>query len=185
MPWTVKREFGDRDVDPLVKRPSHTVAFMQQKISIEFWCYITAVSHVYVPMKASSENPPAKIGIFWFVPTSTSHQLVCLAHEARRVQTIGGFKTIDEGHVDTWAEAQKVNRSLRPFGYEHFPRGRVNWRAEDGAFLLLADRAIIERNLHSVIIERWNLKWETVHLIRDSHYRTNQLPSLLSRGGLA
>ncbi len=136
-------------------------------------------------MRASSENPPQKIGIFWFVPTSESHQLICLAHEASRVRTIGGFKTIDEGHVDTWAKVQKVNRALEPFGYEHFPRGRVNWREDDGAFLLLADPAIFDRNLHSVIVDRWNLQRETVHLIRDSHYRTNQLPSFFSRGGRA
>ncbi|MDM9628462.1 hypothetical protein QTL95_21430 [Rhizobium sp. S152] len=136
-------------------------------------------------MTASCETPPRKIGIFWFVPAGKSYQLICLAHEASRVHTIGGFKTIEEGHVDTWAKVQKVNRALRPFGYEHFPRGRVNWREVDGAFLLLADPSIFDCELHSVIIERWNLQAENVYLIRDSHYRTNQLPTFFSRGGLA
>ncbi|WP_064832669.1 hypothetical protein [Rhizobium phaseoli] len=158
---------------------------MQQRFSIGFWCYILAFSHVYAPMKASCESRLPKIGIFWFVPAKIDRQLICVAREIGRVQTVVGFKTIKEGHVDTWAKAQKVCRSLRPFGYEHFPRGRVNWREHDGAFLLLADPSIFDRNLHTAIIERWSLQQETVHLFRDSHYRTNQLPSIFSRGGRA
>jgi len=117
---------------------------------------------------------PSKLGIFWFLPTRTGHRFIGLAHDAAQVDFIGGFKTIEEGLVDTWPKA--ADGSLSRYGYEYFPSGRVNWREEDNAFLILADASIFRRNLHKVVIEHWNLGGETVHLLTDPHCRTNKLP---------
>lgn len=104
-----------------------------------------------------------------------------LARDAARVKLIGGFKTIDEGHVDTWPEVAAADIRLSRYGYEHFPRGRVNWRGEDKSFLLLADPVVFKLDLHKVVIDRWNLSGHSIQLLTDPHYQTNKLPSFFSR----
>jgi hypothetical protein len=135
-------------------------------------------------VKNNLENTSQKIGIFWFLPTRNGHRFISLAHDVSRVDLIGGFKTIDEGHVDIWPKVVAADRTLRRFSYEYFPRGRINWREEDNRFILLADLSIFKRNLHQVVTERWNLSEEAVHPLDDAHYRTNKLPSFF-RGGHA
>ncbi len=156
---------------------------MQLAKLLPFRCNKTTFFHVYIRVKNKTDFTHPKLGIFWFLPTRTGHRFVGLAHDVARVDLIGGFKTIEEGHADTWAKVVAADRSLSRYGYEHFPRGRVNWCEEGNTFLLLADAAIFGRNLHKVVIDRWNLGKETVRLLTDSHYRTNKLPSLISRGG--
>lgn len=127
---------------------------------------------------------PPKLGIFWFLPTRNGYRFVSLAHDVARVKLIGGFKTIEEGHVDTWSRVVAADGSLSQFGYEYFPRGRVNWRAEDDTFLLLADPSIFSLNLHMAVADRWNLIGHAFQFLTDPHYRTNKLPSFF-RGGRA
>ncbi|MBX5157618.1 hypothetical protein HJB89_10825 [Rhizobium sp. NZLR8] len=127
----------------------------------------------------TSQTP--RLGIFWFVKTGGKHRLVSLAHDVGKVASIGGFKTIEEGHVDVWSEAAVADRSLAQYGYEYFPRGRVNWREEDNAFLLLADVRIFALNLHTVVIDRWHLG-DNVMLLEDPHHKTNRLPTSSEKG---
>jgi hypothetical protein len=38
-----------------------------------------------------------------------------------QVPEIGGFKTIDEGHMDIWPLIQRREAALRPFEYDDVP----------------------------------------------------------------
>ncbi|TBF89207.1 hypothetical protein [Rhizobium leguminosarum] len=132
-------------------------------------------------MKTITGSQTLRLGIFWFVKTGGNHRLVSLAHVVDKVALIGGFKTVEEGHVDTWPKVIAADRNLARYGYEYFPRGRVNWREEDNAFLLLADAHIFDLNLHAVIIARWHLG-HNVRLLKDPHYKTNRLPTVFRKG---
>ncbi len=87
---------------------------------------------------------------------------------------IGGFKTLDEGHVDVWRSFQRRYPDLRHHEYEAFPRGRVNWRAGDNAWLLLLDPKLNEDHFTPVVINAWNLPRTRLLIMTDAHYRSRQ-----------
>ncbi|MCJ9691384.1 hypothetical protein MOV76_07020 [Rhizobium sp. PRIMUS64] len=132
-------------------------------------------------MKNATTSQAPRLGIFWFVESRGNLRLVSLAHDVGKVASIGGFKTIEEGHVDAWSKVAAADRSIARFDYEYFPRGRVNWREEDNAFLLLADAHIFALNLQAVIIDRWHLG-DNVMLLKDPHHKTNRLPTVFRKG---
>jgi hypothetical protein len=128
-------------------------------------------SHAVEVARSSSEP---RIGLFWGLPTRGRHsQLIGLSRPISSVPEIGGFKTLDEGHVDVWPRITQRRPDLLGLPYEHFPRGRVNWRAEDDRFLLLMDRMIMTEEFISFLVSRWNLPWPRVIILADPHYKSS------------
>lgn len=111
--------------------------------------------------------------------------MACFSRAFDQVERIGGFRTLDEGHVDVWDKLAAAHRELSPYGYDYFPRGRVNWREADNKFLLLADRYILRRNLQRTIVSRWALPESDTIAMADPHYRTQRLPTLFNDRGIA
>jgi len=95
-----------------------------------------------------------------------------LSRPVSAVPEIGGFKTLDEGHVDVWPRITRRWPNLLGLPYEHFPRGRVNWRAEDDRFLLLMDRMIMTEEFISLVVSRWKLPRPRVIILADPHYKS-------------
>ncbi|WP_259673934.1 MBL fold metallo-hydrolase [Rhizobium sp. NZLR10] len=125
-------------------------------------------------MRDKTSFSAPRLGIIWFVPTTgKGYRFTSLANDCERVSVIGGFKTVDEGHVDTWSKVVAADRRLSRYDYEYFPRGRVNWRQEDNAFLLLADPRIFDLKLHNVVAQRWHLERNRAfahrHTLRNKH----------------
>ncbi len=117
-----------------------------------------------------SKHP--QLGIFWLVPQLRGLQiLVGFAHAFDDVPTIGGFKTLDDGHIDLWPILTREYRHLANQEYDDHPRGRVNWRESDGCFLLFADRRILNAGYHRVLIEAWSLPAPRTRVSPDEHYR--------------
>src|ERR1700760_2530123 len=101
------------------------------------------------------------LGLFWFVTASRNGcSFANLARSFVQVPEIGGFKTLDEGHVDIWPLIQRREAALRPFEYDDFPRGRVNWRASDDRWLLLLDPKLRAGPFVSYVAESWRLPTE-------------------------
>jgi hypothetical protein len=126
-------------------------------------------------MDVSRTPSSPQLGLFWFVRTARSRcSFVCLARAFADVEEIGGFKTLDEGHVDVWRSIQKREPSLRSYEYEHFPRGRVNWRAYDDRWLLLLDPCLTAPSFVSFITERWSLPTGKLTISTDPHYRSTE-----------
>lgn len=69
------------------------------------------------------------------------------------VPDIGGFRTLDEGHVDAWPRLAPL---LGP-DYGAYPRGRVNWRAADDRLLLLLDPVLCRPRWIAALMERFGL----------------------------
>ena len=112
-----------------------------------------------------------RLGIFWFVPGETGGtRLIEKSASASDIPLIGGFKTLEAGHVDVWKDIVRKEPSLRGHPYEEYPRGRANWRAEDDAWLLLMDKAVIKPAFIAAIRQAWHLPENTI-VMTDPHYR--------------
>lgn len=120
-----------------------------------------------------------RLGLFWFVGTSDDYRFVGLSKDAEDVPTIGGFKTLDEGHVDVWEDVVRKTPELSRYGYEFFPRGRVNWAADDDRYILLADRRILALRLHLEVVDVWHLPKDRLLVLSDPHYRCHSLTTAL------
>lgn len=114
-------------------------------------------------------------------PADGAEQIVALSHPELDVPVIGGFRTTEDSHVEAWQRVCTAHRGLSSYSYEHFPRGRVNWREDDGRYLLLADRSIIETGRHEALARRWRLPLDRLTVARDDHYRTSGLSTLFER----
>lgn len=121
---------------------------------------------------------PTLIGLFWFV--GPERQFLGFSAPFTSVRTIAGFKTLDCGHVDAWRFFQQRAPELRPFAYEYFPRGRVNW-SEDRGFILLMDGVLIDEKLDTEVKTCWQLPPEDTIVMRDPHYRHHSLTTTFSR----
>jgi hypothetical protein len=117
-----------------------------------------------------------RIGLFWFVGED-GDELVGLSRPAAAVPNIGGFCTIDESHYDVWRRLSQSRADLSEYGYEFFPRGRVNWSDADG-FMLLADKSILASGRYSAVITEWHLPGST-KIMTDPHYRQHSLTTII------
>jgi hypothetical protein len=114
-----------------------------------------------------------RLGLFWFVNEGEQHsRFLSFSRSWDEVPEIGGFKTLDEGHVDIWPSYQRQYPFLRSYEYEAFPRGRVNWRAEDKTWLLLLDPKLNSEPFTSHVIEAWRLPVDRLTILTDPHYRS-------------
>lgn len=121
----------------------------------------------------------ARIGLFWFVGVKHD-EMIGFSQPIVDVPLLGGFRTVEEGHDAVWRSLSRSRPDLAPFGYEYFPRGRVNWSEADG-FILLADKAILAAGRHAHVISGWHLPTDTI-VMTDPHYRRHSLTTLFKEG---
>ena len=118
-----------------------------------------------------------EIGIFWFIP-SDPPKIIGASTSYECVDIIGGFRTLDKSHEEFWRYVGGQQPELAAYGYEYFPRGRVNWREQDDMFILLADATIIAARLHLKILQEWHLPENRLQIMTDLHYRRHSLTTL-------
>ena len=124
------------------------------------------------------EAPPANaaspsLGFFWVVPVGHGvWHVLSVRHAFEDIPDIGGFRTVEEGHVDAWP---RLGGHLDP-DYDSFPRGRVNWRREDDRFLLLLDPVLVRRGWTSRLMEHFGLERGSTIVMTDPHYRSCRHP---------
>lgn len=128
-----------------------------------------------------TDDSTPRIGLFWFIGADMD-ELIGLSHSVVAIPTIGGFRTIEEGHYDTWRALCRSRKNLSAYGYEFFPRGRVNWSEADG-FILLADKMIVASGKHHAVISSWFLPGST-KIMTDSHYRHHTLTTIITERNL-
>ena len=123
-------------------------------------------------VKRSSVSTP-RLGLFWVAPDSRgTWDVRDRSQPFTKVMEVGGFRTLDEGHVDVWPQ---FGGHLDP-DYGVYPRGRVNWRAEDGCFLLLYDPVLSRGGWIARLTERFILPPERTLVMTDAHYRSRIRP---------
>lgn len=120
---------------------------------------------------------PAKphIGIFWTVPATREGSAALLIAASRpfdKTREVCGFRTLEEGHIDIWPRVTAELMHLQGTPYEAYPRGRVNWRAEDAHFLLILDRALFGEPFASAALARFGLPGSATLFMADPHYRS-------------
>jgi hypothetical protein len=132
-------------------------------------------SEVFIGVQIEPVHPAnePRLGLFWF--TAQDHNPSRFASFSRpfsRVCEIGGFKTLDEGHVDVWPTLQRLDQTLLPHEYEYFPRGRVNWRKEDDRWLLVLDPKLNRSPFITHIVTTWRIPRNRLLVLPDAHYRS-------------
>lgn len=117
----------------------------------------------------------SRLGILWFVPaTDGFSRFVELSERAEGIPLIGGFRTLDTGHVDRWHRVVRSDPSLRGVPYEAYPRGRANYRSSDNAWLLLLDRKLLRPEFIDIVVSAWALPRHRLQVMSDSHYKSSR-----------
>lgn len=124
-----------------------------------------------------------KLGIFWGIAFGGQTAIAALWQPWTEVPDIGGFRTLDIGHVDYWQTLQQRDARLRGIEYEEFPRGRINYRAGDERFLLLADRKLLKRSFIDAICRLASLPKQQTLVMSDPHYRSTRQVAPLAPAG--
>lgn len=116
---------------------------------------------------------PPHLGLFWVAPDPAgAWDILAVSRPASDVAEHGGFRTLDLGHAEAWP---RLRGSLAR-DYGDYPRGRVNWRAEDDRFLLLLDAVLLSLGWRDGIARRFALPAEATLTLTDPHYRSRHRP---------
>jgi hypothetical protein len=132
-------------------------------------------SNVYrrVARKSAPPSKEPRIGLFWFIAEDRRpSRFASASRPFSEVSEIGGFKTLDEGHVDVWPTLQRHDQTLADYEYDYFPRGRVNWRKEDERWLLVLDPKLNHSPFITFIVHSWKIPRRRLLVLTDSHYRS-------------
>jgi hypothetical protein len=114
-----------------------------------------------------------RLGLFWFIGRGRNpSRFASLSRPFSTVSEVGGFKTLDEGHVDVWPTVQRLDQTLLPYEYEYFPRGRVNWRKEDDRWLLVLDSKLNRSTFIDYVVLVWRIPRTRLLALPDAHYRS-------------
>lgn len=125
--------------------------------------------------ESAVSNP--QIGVFWAMPISGhAWDIVAVSCPFEDVPQIGGFRTLEAGHVELWPRIRRAAGQEVVGEYEDHPRGRVNWREEDRRFLLLLDPTLRRRAWVARMMEIFALPIMNTLVMTDPHYRSTQRP---------
>lgn len=117
-------------------------------------------------------NGAQKLAVFWGLRArDRTRRPAGLFVPAGEAPFIGGFRTIEAGHVDLWPKLVARCPKLRGREYDEVPRGRVNWRQEDDRYLVLLDRTLMTESFTAMLRARLCLPQRQVILMGDPHYR--------------
>jgi hypothetical protein len=110
--------------------------------------------------------------------SSRAWDIVAILRPFSEVLPIGGFRTLEEGHVDLWTRIRREAGSEVYGEYEDYPRGRVNWREDDQRFLLLMDPTLLRPSWVARVMACFSLPAESTLVMTDPHYRSKHKPPI-------
>jgi len=121
---------------------------------------------------ALAPNEP-RIGLFWFVAQDRGpSRFASISRPFSQVSEVAGFKTLEEGHVDIWPTVQRLDPSLMDYDCYFFPRGRVNWRMQDGKWIMVLDPKLNRVPFINHIVLAWKIPRNRLLVLTDGHYRS-------------
>jgi len=121
--------------------------------------------------------PGPRLGLFWALPVlGAAWDIEAVMQQFAEVPDIGGFRTLEAGHVEVWPVVRRRCDPVPPGQYEDYPRGRVNWREEDRRFLLLLDASLLRPLWTGKLIKVFDLPIEDTLIMTDPHYRSRFRP---------
>ena len=127
---------------------------------------------------AASTGIP-RLGLFWALPLSGDFwDIVAVSCPFAEVPQIGGFRTLEAGHVALWSRIRRETGPEVVGEYEDYPRGRVNWREEDQRFLLLLDPTLRRPSWVARVMACFNLPVANTLVMTDPHYRAKRKPPI-------
>ncbi len=134
------------------------------------------------PVLLPADIPPApavaaRLGLFWALPSPVGvWEIVTVSRPFAEVPEIGGFRTMEAGHVNIWPRIRREAGPQVVGEYDDYPRGRVNWREEDQRFLLLLDPVLNRPGWITRLLARFALPAAATLIMTDPHYRSTRKP---------
>ena len=120
-----------------------------------------------------------RLGVFWALPIAgEGWDVVTVSRPFGEVPQIGGFRTLEAGHVDLWPRIRRQTSPEVIGEYEDYPRGRVNWREEDQRFLLLLDPTLRRPSWVARVMALFALPVGSTLIMTDPHYRAKRKPPI-------
>lgn len=114
-----------------------------------------------------------RLGIFWGFRIGDGKPVILpVSVPEAEVPLIAGFRTLETGHVDAWPAIRRTIPLLKGKEYDEVPRGRVNWREDDGRYLLMGDHKLLGRDFLKQIMAHFELPVSRTLVMSDPHYRT-------------
>jgi len=119
-----------------------------------------------------------RIGIFWY----HDERILASTCEVSEGAAAAGSVDSEFTHIDQWLRHQLRHPALRSLRYEQLPRGRVIYKIETKAFVVLMDKVLFTPEIEGEILAAFDLTQPTTRFETDPHYTTeaDDLNRLLS-----
>jgi hypothetical protein len=99
-----------------------------------------------------------RIGVFWFVSTDhTSSRLLSLTWPFNLDDENSGLRAAPYDHKTAWPEVQRLDRMLRNYDFDYFPRGRLEFYPPMRRWLLSVDPKLNRSSFVTYIVAKWSL----------------------------
>lgn len=109
-----------------------------------------------------------RLGLFWSLsPTGAPFRLATFLRPFDAVTEVNGLKSVVERHEDIWPQVQRLDPSLAPYAFDHFPRGRLDYFSPGRRWLLRVDPALKGASFVGHLAHRWKL--DAGHLTVESN----------------
>lgn len=122
-------------------------------------------------IKLLTESYSPRVGPFYYIDGVVFEDSDDL-RDATLVST--GFSDSNNSHYDYWKFSQSIYPEFRSLDYDYYPRGRVVYNNTTDTYYLYTDKCLLDNNITSDIISKFNLPKSKVIISTDDHYQCHQ-----------
>jgi hypothetical protein len=99
-----------------------------------------------------------RLGLFWSLsPTGAPFRLATFLRPFDAVPEVNGLKSVVERHEDIWPQVQRLDPSLAPHAFDHFPQGRLDYFSPGRRWLLSLDPELNCASVVNFLVQLWKL----------------------------
>lgn len=114
-----------------------------------------------------------RVGIFWFCAEGRKPaRLVGISRSWSGTPVIRGTKKLDLDHENGWTYVQRLNPALAPFGFDHFPRGRLEWQEHSDQWRLYVDQKLKRGAFVVTVLRAWKPPRAHLVVVPETQYRS-------------
>jgi|ERR1700687_873432 len=123
-----------------------------------------------------------RLGVFWFFGEGRERsRFIGISRPWTEITSIEGRRSLSLTHEQGWTYAQTLYPQLKAVGFDHFPRGRLEWQTDTEQWRLYVDQKLLRGAFVTTVLLNWRPPKEQLVVLADSQYRSNAsigLPAL-------
>jgi hypothetical protein len=114
-----------------------------------------------------------RVGIFWFWGEGRkAARFVAISRSWSGTSVIGGVRKLDLDHESGWTYVQRLNPALKPFGFDHFLRGRLEWQEHTDQWRLHIDQKLRRGAFVVAVSLEWKVPRAQLVVVPAVQYRS-------------